>query len=113
MAGVPEILYTVFLNTVYVVALAGLISHARAEWGRGDRRGPITAAEAAEVETAHAAAPSRPRPAWIGYSILLTAGLVVLSIPFIDLQLAWWLLAVYVLCGFAASVLRLVPLPMS
>ena len=45
--------------------------------------------------------------------LLLIAGLIALSIPFISLQVAWWMLAVYVLCGFAATVFRLVPLPMS
>jgi cellulose synthase/poly-beta-1,6-N-acetylglucosamine synthase-like glycosyltransferase len=112
LAALPEIFYLVFLDVVYVVALASLISRKREEWGAGHRR-PATAAEAAEAEAANAADPNRPRPAWVGYSVLLIALLVALSIPFISLQLAWWMLAVYVLCGFAATVFRLVPLPMS
>jgi uncharacterized membrane protein HdeD (DUF308 family) len=73
----------------------------------------VTAAEAAQANAANALDPDRPRPVWVGYLVLLIAGLVALSIPFISLQVAWWMLAVYVLCGFAATVFRLVPLPMS
>lgn len=98
---------------MYVVALARLISHTRERRGEGNRRRPLTATQAAEPQRSQTIDERHPRPVWIGYSVPLIAGLVVLSIPWLDLQLAWWMLAVYVLCGFAATAFRLVPLPMS
>lgn len=113
---IPEILYNIFLNFVYVVCLEGLIFALPDKWGR--------LRDSQESTSSHLDAHKKSginshldirltligRLRAIAVEIIKDASIVlVLSIPFWNLQVAWNLIAIYVLAGSIATIARLVP----
>jgi cellulose synthase/poly-beta-1,6-N-acetylglucosamine synthase-like glycosyltransferase len=122
---IPELIYTLFLNTVYTVCLVGLLAGTAERWGRGVDQAHAQAQAQAQAQ-AHAQAQAngtsgfgRRRgphiavraPATGAGMTFVTAAIV--GLPIVDIALAWDLLAIFVLTGFAFTVVRLVPVPTS
>ena len=112
----PEMLYAVFLDAVYFISLAAMISGTSESWGHGPAgRDAVARLPRGETAPSRRSEVARPEPTpfpWVGVFVLLTVGMLVFSFPLFDLVLAWQTLTVYVLCGFALTLFRLIPLPM-
>lgn len=129
IAIVPELLFNLFLNTVYAFAIIAMLFGTSEQWGRrsdegtvahraeggDDPTGAMTVSPAARSTGSHGW-----RAAWwariIESSAALLVGfgmLLVFTIPFGHLPTAWMMMSIYVVCGFLATVFRLIPLPMS
>ena len=128
IAIVPELFLNLFLDTVYAFAFSGALWGTSETWGRsadnmtvtGKPKGDLVMSinefgEASLISGSH-----RNRTVWwarvieTSIAIMVTCWLVALfTIPRLALPLAWTLLAVYVLCGFALTIFRLLPLPMT
>lgn len=127
---IPELVYTVFLNTVYAVCLAGVVAGTAEQWGRGvdrartqcpnDVAGPdpdhthndclaSLVRPQGEVNSTKSIGVGMRAPA-TGGGVGLTAGGVV-ALPLIDIGTAWTMIAVFVLTGFVFTIVRLVPVP--
>jgi biofilm PGA synthesis N-glycosyltransferase PgaC len=121
-AVVPELMLNVFLNVVYLVSFWGALFATPERWGRFHDP-PPPAPDGWRAGDAHPGPPSGTHPArvvlWarvveVTIAVVVTALLAGLfAIPAVALPLAWTILAVYVLIGSAATLFRLVPLPMS
>lgn len=127
LSVIPEILLNMFLNVVYVVAALGALFATREAWGRvrnlGRQRvvetgGPPALPAVSATESLHGTHRARhgffSRIGEIVTLIVLLSPFVVAAIlPWINLQWAWWIVAGYVLVGFAATLARLVPVKTS
>ncbi|MGJ9372613.1 glycosyltransferase [Nesterenkonia sp. CF4.4] len=120
---VPELLHNIFLNLIYILSYYGALFATNEVWGRirhlsateFDKRGnPLVKAKKPARPSLHGTHRRRHTVGarWF-QGVLSTATLAVLLlallIPLIDLQLAWSLIAVYVITGFLATLGRLVP----
>ncbi|MEU3296901.1 glycosyltransferase family 2 protein [Streptomyces longwoodensis] len=90
-AIVPEVLFDQFLNVVYAKALIDILTRSDATWEQ--TRGRKKRLRSLLITT--------------GGLVLLLAGVVGLAFACIALGIAWYLIAVFVLCGVAAAVIRL------
>lgn len=116
LAVVPELWHTVLLNWVYTVSLLGLLAGTGERWGRGiDERAVEHLSDNGHPSDALSGTHDR-RQWWrlllVPTTLLLAGGLVIV-LPLVALGLAWAAIAVFVLAGFALTILRLIPLPMS
>jgi len=113
LAVIPEIIYSLFLDVVFVMSLFGMIVSQRESWGRGIDE------ESAEAGTEHGRTSllsgGHDRTAhWLAR---LTASLGLLAIfalpviPFFNRPLAWTAIAIFVIIGSINTVIRLVPVP--
>ena len=123
LAIAPEIFLDVYLDVVYVVALNGALFATDEKWGR------VRDLDAAEFDRNGNPRDGRPRPAssalhgtharrrnlrsralQIGLAVLgIAVVLLAVALPLISLHTAWFILAVYVLTGFLATIGRLIP----
>ena len=116
LAVVPELWHTVVLSCVYTVSLLGLLAGTGERWGRGiDER--AVEQLGGNGHAGEALSGDHDRRQWwrlllVPITLLLAGGLVVV-LPLVALGVAWAAVAVFVLAGFALTLLRLVPLPMS
>lgn len=116
----PEILYNFFLNFVYVVCLQGVIFAIPDTWGRM-RDSHASTATHLNVQrktgiNGHRDIRRTPKGRIRAIAIEATKDLAtvfLLSIPFWNIQLAWNLIAAYVLAGSIATLARLVPVKFS
>lgn len=123
VAVVPEIFMNVFLNIVYTVAYFDTLFARDESWGR--KRNPRLTKRNSLLETdaqlsqkapdLHGTHLNRQHPiSRCTQALLLLATLgtigVLMLIPLANLQLAWQIIAVYVLAGSLATVSRLIPL---
>ncbi len=93
---VPEILYDMFLNVVYVKALIDTVTGARRTWERAPPAGSGTRHRRRRELIVVAAC-----------TAALLAAVVALALVCAWLGIAWPLIGVFVLCGVAAGALRL------
>lgn len=134
LAVIPELWHTVLLNGVYAVSLLGLLAGTGERWGRGadersaeqlasNRAPPVSGAPRRPVTN-----DARPNPLdelsgthdarqwWrlllVPTTVLLASGLVI-GLPLLALSAAWTAIALFVLAGFALTLVRLIPLPMA
>lgn len=87
----PEALFDQFLNVVYAKALIDILTRTDATWEQ--TRGRRKRIRRLLVTTCGL--------------VLLLAGVMGLAFACIALGIAWYLIAVFVLCGVAAAVIRL------
>jgi cellulose synthase/poly-beta-1,6-N-acetylglucosamine synthase-like glycosyltransferase len=110
---IPEIFYNLFLNLVYVVSLEALIFGWSEVWGR--MRDPNKSAVTESIKSSNRGKRDirlTPQGRIIEFAIELiknAIGIFILSMPFWNPQLAWNLIAIYVLIGATATIMRLVP----
>lgn len=123
LAVLPEIFLNVFLNVVYIIGLHGALFAADEKWGRMRHLDPK-----AFDKHGHSLTGSPPTPGsalhgthalrrgWqsrvlhVGLAVLgLGIPLLAAALPWANLPAAWFIIAVYVLIGFLATVGRLVP----
>ena len=134
LAALPEIFLNVFLDIIYVVSFWGALFATDEAWGRVrqlpaeqfDRHGHATklgdvSEGASAAELGFGAAPTlhgthlirRSHGSRVAQILLLLASCIPLAtmvaMPVIDLELAWSVIAVYVLVGFLATLGRMVP----
>jgi hypothetical protein len=125
IAVLPELLLNMFLDVIYVVSFFGVLFATDESWGRMrhlnsnefDKQGrPITAVATSNTANLYGTHRSRQTlRARFDETMLsmLVLGVVMFAVllPLVDLQAAWNAIAVYVLLGFGATLLRLVPVP--
>jgi hypothetical protein len=101
------------LNLVYVVSLEALIFGWSEVWGR--MRDPNKSAVTESIKSSNRGKRDirlTPQGRIIEFAIELiknAIGIFILSMPFWNPQLAWNLIAIYVLIGAAATIVRLIP----
>jgi biofilm PGA synthesis N-glycosyltransferase PgaC len=113
LAVLPELWHTVLLNSVYAVSLFGLVAGTGERWGRGvDERAveQLAGNPNSLSGTHHGRRWSRVLLAVV--SVIVVTGTVIV-LPLLALSVAWTVIAVFVLAGFALTLIRLVPLPMA
>lgn len=116
LAVIPEILYNLFLNYVYIVSLEGVIYGSTETWGRIRDESQLNAKLAHQQELSgnrkKVDIRLRRGARYFEFGIEVGKdlfGATLLSIPFFDTALAWHLVTVYVLTGFGATIARLIP----
>lgn len=125
----PELLFNLFLNTVYTFAIIAALFGTSEQWGRTSDVGPVShrvedgddpTGAMTVSPTARSTGSHGRRAAWWARIIESSAALLVgcgmflvFTIPFGHLPTAWTMMAIYVVGGFLATVFRLIPLPMS
>lgn len=112
LAIIPEIVYSLFLNVVFVMSLFGLVTSQHESWGRGiDEE---SAQIAGDNSTSHLSGGHARTAHWLARSSA-TLGLVAIFsiaiIPFYNRKLAWAAIAVFVIIGSINTIIRLVPVP--
>lgn len=123
LAVVPEIFLNVFLDVVYVISFLGALFATDEQWGRMrhldasqfDKHGrPLQISARSPGSVLHGTHARRrtwrSRILEVGlaaFGCVITLAAVVL--PLFDLPAAWFVIAVYVLIGFLATLGRLVP----
>lgn len=127
VAVLPEIFLNIFLDVVYVTSMYGALAATDEAWGRMrhldaakfDKRGRPLEVSARPLGTAlhgtHSIRRSR-RPRLVAATIGVFALVVLIGavmLPLTHLPTAWLVLAVYVLIGALATIVRLIPVPMS
>jgi biofilm PGA synthesis N-glycosyltransferase PgaC len=126
VAVLPEIFLNVFLDIVYLVSMYGALLATDEAWGRMrhldaaafDKHGRALNSSAtpdcSALHGTHARRRVRRSQALaVGIGVFVLAGLVLATVlPLVNLPLAWLVIAVYVLIGAAATVIRLVPVPL-
>lgn len=123
IAIVPEIFLDVFLDVIYVICYYGALFATDEQWGRirhldaaeFDKRGRAlhisVRPESSGLHGTHAA--RRTAGFRVLETVLAVLGvlitIVAITLPLINLPAAWFVIAVYVLSGFLATLGRLVP----
>lgn len=127
LAVLPELFLNTFLNVVYLGCYYGALFATDEAWGRVrhlsateyDKRGnPLVKVLKVAKLTLHGTHRSRHTAGHRSLQVVLatlTVGVMVAAviIPFVDILLAWNVIAVYVLAGFLATLGRLVPVRIS
>ncbi len=113
----PEIFYNFFLDLVYTVSLEALIFGVPESWGRirdtvsGKDEGEKKDSSNGKIDNRRT---RKGRVLEFGIEAAKDLALgFVFSLPFWDLQIAWDLITVFVLVGFAATIGRLIPVKTS
>ena len=112
LALVPEILYSLFLDVVFLMSLFGMIVSQHESWGRGidEESAGHTGSSATLLlsggheRTAH----------WLARAVATLGLLMTFAIPivpFFNRKLAWTAIAVFVIIGSINTVIRLIPVP--
>lgn len=123
LAVVPEIALNVFLNVVYVMCFYGSLFATDETWGRMrhlnsaefDKRGrPLEGFARPAVSGLRGTHANRRTPKSRAIAISLAtlgfgATLAAFTLPLVNLQATWFVVAVYVLAGSLATVGRLIP----
>jgi hypothetical protein len=117
---IPEFLLAVFLNVVYTVSLLGLLAGTGERWGRQVDEKSVQHLVGRGHRADHGidvlSGRHQHRQWWrvllVPVVVVAAAG-VVLLLPLVALNTAWTALAVFVLVGFALTVVRLIPVPMA
>ena len=122
LAIVPELLFNVFLNVVYVYTFVGTLFASDEAWGRVrhldlakfDKNGKPLVGSSPKPLGLHGTHLLRRSP--LARSLEITATVVLelsfvalILIPIVNIQLAWNILAAYVLLGAIATLGRLIP----
>jgi biofilm PGA synthesis N-glycosyltransferase PgaC len=128
LAIFPELFLNLFLHVVYAFAFSGALWGTSETWGRSSDNITVTGKPKDDTPSAVDASghplfisgSHQNRTVWwarvieTSVAIMMASWLVALFlIPRIALPLAWTLLAIYVLGGFAMTLFRLIPLRMS
>ncbi len=120
---IPEILMNVFLDIIYVICFFGTLFATDEKWGRMRHlQAEVSSAQELKETTPttfhelslHGTHELRRRANYKFVSLMLLVIIMFtiaffINIPLTDLQLAWNIIAVYVLAGFIATIGRLVP----
>jgi len=107
---VPEIIYSMFLDVVFLVSIAGLVTARQESWGRGIDTESDDSVRAQGVG-AIAKAPRLHHYLVRGAALLaIFCTLSIALIPVANLRLAWTMVAIFVITGSVNTVIRLVPL---
>lgn len=110
---IPEIIYNLFLDLIYIISFQALLFGVSESWGRMRDSSNIKTSE--NLKESHNGKIEmrktiRGRVIEIFIEIvLLSIGIFAFSLPFWNPQISWLLIAIYVLIGFAATLARLVP----
>lgn len=113
LAVLPELWHTVLLNSVYTVSLFGLAAGTGERWGRGvDERAVERLAGSPDTLSGTHHGRQWWRILLAVVCVIVVTGTVVV-LPLLALSVAWTLIAVFVLAGFALTLIRLIPLPMA
>ena len=134
LAVLPELALNMFLNMVYVSALVGAILGSAERWGdpasemvsemaretaleiadpNSSTMGSVPVLPASSGEHLHRASWQARMIEVPVLMVMIAMVAALLTVPFVALPAAWMVLSVYVLCGFALTLFRLIPLPMS
>lgn len=118
LAVLPELWHTLVLNWVYLVSLLGLVAGTGERWGRGiDERACQQVADGDTPPDPDALSGTHDHRQWwrllLAPVVAAVATGIVIVLPLVALGTAWGAVAVFVLFGFALTLWRLVPLPMS
>jgi cellulose synthase/poly-beta-1,6-N-acetylglucosamine synthase-like glycosyltransferase len=123
---IPEILLNIFLDIIYVICFFGALFATDEKWGRMRHLQPESSITPSA--TTHLGEPSylslhgthelrrRANYKFVSLMLLFSSMFIIsyfIYIPMTNLQLAWNIIAVYVLVGFAATLGRLVPVKTS
>ena len=109
---VPEIIYSIFLDAVFLTSLLGVLVSRREQWGRGIDE------ESTDELALHltVVSPKKPNTTDISHVVSRCAAAAALMftvsipiIPVFNLPTAWFLIAVFVLTGSVNTVIRLIP----
>ncbi len=110
---VPEIIYSIFLDVVFLTSLLGVLVSRQEKWGRGIdqesidelaiHRTAITPTKLVNVDISHVASRCAAAAA-----LMFTVSIPI--IPLFNPSAAWLLIAVFVLTGSVNTVIRLVPM---
>lgn len=121
LAVLPELFLNAFLNVVYLVSLFGAIFATDESWGRMRHLDSLANTNYREkdlmrVNSLHGTHAIRQSKKLRVLEVLVavSAGLgltLCFVIPYLNLQFAWNLVAIYVLIGFSATLMRLIPVP--
>jgi cellulose synthase/poly-beta-1,6-N-acetylglucosamine synthase-like glycosyltransferase len=118
MAILPELFLNLFLGIVYAFAFSGALWGTSETWGRSADN--MTLSGKPKGDGLFISGSHRNRTVWwariieTSIAVMVTSWLVALFLlPKIALPLAWTLLAIYVLSGFALTIFRLIPLKMT
>jgi cellulose synthase/poly-beta-1,6-N-acetylglucosamine synthase-like glycosyltransferase len=120
---IPEILMNVFLDIIYVICFFGTLFATDEKWGRMRHlQAEVSSAQELKETTPttfhelslHGTHELRRRANYKFVSLMLLVIIMFtiaffINIPLTDLQLAWNIIAVYVLAGFVVTIGRLVP----
>lgn len=107
---VPEIIYSMFLDVVFLVSIAGLVKARQEIWGRGI---DLESDDSVRDQGVGVIAKAPHRHHYLVRGAALGGILCTLSIaliPVANLRLAWTMVAVFVITGSMNTVIRLVPL---
>jgi biofilm PGA synthesis N-glycosyltransferase PgaC len=128
LAIFPELFLNLFLDAVYAFAFSGALWGTSEKWGRssdsitltGKPKGDAAMSIEDSGEIVSISGTHYNRTVWWARVIETSVAVVIASwllalflIPRIALPVAWTLLAIYVLGGFAMTLFRLIPLRMS
>lgn len=112
LAIVPEIVYSFFLDVVFVMSLFGMIVSQHESWGRGiDEE---SAQLAGSTSTTNLSGGHGRTAHWLARTSATLGLLAIFSIPivpFYNRHLAWTAIAVFVIIGSINTVIRLIPVP--
>ncbi len=118
LAIFPELFLNLFLDVVYAFAFSGALWGTSETWGRSSDN--MTLSGKPKGDGLFISGSHRNRTVWwarvieTSIAVMVTSWLIALFLlPKIALPLAWTLLAIYVLSGFALTVFRLIPLKMT
>ena len=109
---IPEILYSIFLDVVFLMSLFGMILSQHESWGRGIDE---ESAEHAGKSATSLLSGGHGRTAHLLARTVATLGLLMTFaipiIPFLNRKLAWTAIAIFVIIGSINTVIRLIPVP--
>lgn len=112
----PELFLNIFLNLIYIITLIGTLFASDEAWGRMRHIAPSgSPVQFLSEESLHGTHNIRKslKARFFEFSLAVIAILCTIlffAIPLVDLQVAWNVIAVYVIAGFTATIGRLIPL---
>jgi cellulose synthase/poly-beta-1,6-N-acetylglucosamine synthase-like glycosyltransferase len=116
----PEIFYNFFLDYLYFVSFEGFLYGSTETWGRirDGKNLDLRAIQAREIRNNRKKVDSRQGKRARAIEVIIelirdVSCAIVLTTPFYDVAIAWKLISVYVLIGFGATILRLIPVRMT
>lgn len=110
---IPEILYNLFLDLIYIICFQALLFGTSESWGR--MRDNSKSNQSESVKVSHNGKidirqTTSGRVVEFGIEgILFSILLFAFSLPLWNSSLSWLLIAIYVLLGFSATLIRLIP----
>ena len=111
---IPEVIYNLFLDIIYIISFQALLFGLSESWGRMRDQAKILNKEKRKQSSHGKIDPRRTfkgRLVEIAINtLILGIGGIIFSFPFWIPWLSWLLIAIYVLTGWGATILRLIPL---